>query len=407
MKNRLLLSSLGAICLLALAAETASAQRGYRGGRGGGWGGGWGGGSRSAWGVGVDLGGVSVGYSQGNPYGYGGYGYGGYGRGYGYGYPGYYGGNYFGLSIGSSPYYYGSGYGYSSPSYGYVDGSYSYPSYASPSYSSSGGIAYDSMGSPIQQASYAPMLSGNQVGLRIAVPNENAQLWIQGQLMPGSGFERTFVSPALETGRTYTYTLRCSWTSNGREVSREKSLDVTPGQEFNVSFTESSGSSSTADAPRPSDANREIRPAAGSSDNPPPVDARERPGVLGNANEITIEGVIVRAADGSLVMTSANGDRRTFSLNNDVRIMLDNRASTLADLREGQRIRVFTRGSGDSATVLRIEGAAASSDRPRDDSDNTRRDEPRKDEPRKDEPRKDEPRKDEPRKDEPRKDVRQ
>ena len=47
-----------------------------------------------------------------------------------------------------------------------------------------------------------------------------------------------FVSPPLEKGQRYHYTIRASWMENGKEVSREKKVDVEPGREFTVNFSQ-------------------------------------------------------------------------------------------------------------------------------------------------------------------------
>ena len=231
-------------------------------GRGRGYGG-------SGWGVGVGNGGISYqqydGYGRGYGYGDGwgsggygrGYGYGdgwgsgGYGRGYGYGGNPYYGGS--GVAFGNG--YYGNTYGGSYPNYGggyssypsYGNGMvYSNPSYMSGGYSSggymSGGyMSNDMSGGNMYQAGYSSgMNMGNVVRLDIIVPDENTELTIQGQRVSGTGRHRSFVSPQLESGKEYTYTvsIRGSQTRDGEDTRK---IDVRAGSQYTIDFTRPQG----------------------------------------------------------------------------------------------------------------------------------------------------------------------
>jgi uncharacterized protein (TIGR03000 family) len=317
MRNRIILG-VTALFAFALLAETAQAQWGRRGG---GWGG-WNGGGRSGTSIYVGTPYGSVGYSQGN---YGGY-YGGWGNNYG-GYPGYYGygyGSYYPRSYGLSyyPNYY-SGYSYS-PSY-----DYSY--YPSSSYSDSG----------ISQASFAP--NANTVVLRVHVPDAMANVWIENSLMSLQGFDRTFVSPSLTSGKSYTYTVKASWSENGKEVTKVKSIDVQPGQEYDVSFNDNSSS-------QPGRLDQSTQP-----NQPSTFPAPRQSDSTTTSTDNSHEGIIVQASDGSLIMTDLQGsNRHTHVVNADAKIMRDGKDIKLEELREGDRVRVITQPNG-TRNVTRIE----------------------------------------------------
>jgi uncharacterized protein (TIGR03000 family) len=74
------------------------------------------------------------------------------------------------------------------------------------------------------------------VHLTVKVPND-ARVWIQGAEMDLSGPVREFVSPSLTPGSEYRYTVRATWSENGREVSRTRKVDVMPGDHVSVDFT--------------------------------------------------------------------------------------------------------------------------------------------------------------------------
>jgi uncharacterized protein (TIGR03000 family) len=67
--------------------------------------------------------------------------------------------------------------------------------------------------------------------LRIFVPT-NATVEIEGVKTKQTGEERTFVSPALEVGKKYVYTVKATWTdAAGEKVVKEEAVRVTGGQE--------------------------------------------------------------------------------------------------------------------------------------------------------------------------------
>ena len=148
-------------------------------------------------------------------YGYGGYGlYGGYGGYGGYGYGGYSG-------LGSY-----SAYGYS-PSYNraYVDPSliYADPALQVPV--------------PRQSAYYAPPMPDDSALLRVFVPAD-AQVWIGGEATTKTGEERTFASPALTPGKSYTYQIKAVWTENGKPIEKTQKVKVLANETTNVTFGE-------------------------------------------------------------------------------------------------------------------------------------------------------------------------
>jgi len=73
--------------------------------------------------------------------------------------------------------------------------------------------------------------------LVIKVPAE-AKLKIQGELTKKTGEERGFVSPPLEPGKSYEYTLEASWDSTSyNSITRTYKVDVKAGQTVTVDMT--------------------------------------------------------------------------------------------------------------------------------------------------------------------------
>lgn len=81
---------------------------------------------------------------------------------------------------------------------------------------------------------------GNEARLVVHVPAD-ATLTIDGQPTQSRSDTRTFVSPPLEPGKTYTYTLRAEMNRDGRTVTDRKTVEVRAGQTSEVTFNPSSG----------------------------------------------------------------------------------------------------------------------------------------------------------------------
>ncbi len=81
--------------------------------------------------------------------------------------------------------------------------------------------------------------NGAPARLKVNLPAD-ARLTIQGQASQSRGGERTFQSPALEPGKTYTYKLKATWSENGKAVTVEKDVDVRAGGEVAVDLRRAS-----------------------------------------------------------------------------------------------------------------------------------------------------------------------
>jgi uncharacterized protein (TIGR03000 family) len=191
----------------------------YGGGYGGCYGGGYGGGCCGGWGGG---------YSRGWGGCYGG-GYGGcYGGGYS-GYAGCYGGGYGGC--------YGGGYGCG----GYA--SYS-PYNATGTYYAYGTapVAYDTA-QATDQAPAVTTADTRRARLVVSVPDD-ARLTVNDTPTAQTSSRRVFVSPPLEPGKTYHYTLRAEIMRDGQRLTTTQDVTVRAGRVTDVSLTIPAGTAS-------------------------------------------------------------------------------------------------------------------------------------------------------------------
>jgi uncharacterized protein (TIGR03000 family) len=115
-----------------------------------------------------------------------------------------------------SPYVYWYG-----PRYGY-DGGYG-------AYNGDGAYDDEYYQPKDSQPSSVPAEDGNKARIMVIVPDSEARLWVENVLTAQKGTERLFISPPLEPGERYHYTIRATWKENGREVSKEQKVTVRSG----------------------------------------------------------------------------------------------------------------------------------------------------------------------------------
>lgn len=141
-----------------------------------------------------------------------------------YGYPGY-----------SSSYYYPQTY------YTYPQAYYSYPqtyyNYPQTYYNSPRTSLYYDPATSSRSTIDANVMSVNRARVEVIVSDPNAELYIQGQRMPGIGTTRSFTSPDLEQGKAFHYTITVKNTSNRLMSEDTRTVMVRAGAQVEVDFT--------------------------------------------------------------------------------------------------------------------------------------------------------------------------
>lgn len=69
----------------------------------------------------------------------------------------------------------------------------------------------------------------------VLVPPD-AEVWLEGAATHQTGPVRRFVSPELEPGSSYGYTVRARWRQGGQVVEQTREVVVRPGEQVNVAF---------------------------------------------------------------------------------------------------------------------------------------------------------------------------
>ncbi len=80
----------------------------------------------------------------------------------------------------------------------------------------------------------------------------SATVWFGEQKMTQTGAERSYQSPPLEPGKTYSYTIKVSWpTAAGKDYTAEQEVTVRANQTSRVDFTPLAGQGTIQTLPLP------------------------------------------------------------------------------------------------------------------------------------------------------------
>ncbi|HEY1861721.1 MAG TPA: hypothetical protein VGG61_15280 [Gemmataceae bacterium] len=107
-------------------------------------------------------------------------------------------------------------------------------------YVAAGGNAVTYSTSGFRPGDVAGPASSTQVParLRIAIPSEKAEIWIEGEKSEQATRVQEYLSPPLTPGKQYFYEVRARWTDPaGKEVERTRSFPIVPGQPVLLDFT--------------------------------------------------------------------------------------------------------------------------------------------------------------------------
>jgi uncharacterized protein (TIGR03000 family) len=85
------------------------------------------------------------------------------------------------------------------------------------------------------QPANAQSSSAQPVTVRVLVPFADAQLLFDDTLTRQTGTERIFVSPPLDSGKSYAYTIKTTWRPNNyTTITRTRKITLKPGQKVDV-----------------------------------------------------------------------------------------------------------------------------------------------------------------------------
>ncbi len=101
----------------------------------------------------------------------------------------------------------------------------------------------DKPASKSEPSAKAPEAAQNLGTIVLLVP-ASATVWFGDQKMTQPGSERSYQSPPLEAGKTYSYTVKVSWpTTSGKDYVAEQDVTVRANQTSRVDFRPLTGQS--------------------------------------------------------------------------------------------------------------------------------------------------------------------
>jgi uncharacterized protein (TIGR03000 family) len=83
---------------------------------------------------------------------------------------------------------------------------------------------------------YSPAEMGDRASIEVLLPDASAQVRFDDSKTEETGTDRLYTSPALNPGKTYTYTVKAQWTDKGEEVTRTADVRVQAGRVTLVDF---------------------------------------------------------------------------------------------------------------------------------------------------------------------------
>jgi uncharacterized protein (TIGR03000 family) len=82
-----------------------------------------------------------------------------------------------------------------------------------------------------------PFAGAGTARITVILPTADAKLWIDDYLSQRTGVERTLVTPELEPGGKYAYSITAMWTQDGQPITRARDVTFVAGQEVVIDFT--------------------------------------------------------------------------------------------------------------------------------------------------------------------------
>ena len=84
----------------------------------------------------------------------------------------------------------------------------------------------------------APPTAGSNASLRVLVPDPGAVLLFDGNRTNQTGTERLFHTPPLVADANNSYRIRAMWQQSGKQLVQERVVNVSPGQNVTIDFTQ-------------------------------------------------------------------------------------------------------------------------------------------------------------------------
>jgi uncharacterized protein (TIGR03000 family) len=116
-----------------------------------------------------------------------------------------------------------------------------------------------------------PAADAGTAVVKLRLPAADAELWVEGEKLGGTGTVRRFVSPPLKPDEAYTVTFRARWSRDGRSMTETRQADLYAGDRVTVDFGQGARRAGPPEVV-PKEYTGPDRQEA-----PPPLDGKEKP----------------------------------------------------------------------------------------------------------------------------------
>jgi uncharacterized protein (TIGR03000 family) len=89
---------------------------------------------------------------------------------------------------------------------------------------------------PRRVSDQTPIEAAIRTTVHVLLPESDARVFFDDSPTSETGTDRLFTTPALDPAKSYTYTIRATWTTDGQPTSRSKEVKIQPGKETTVDF---------------------------------------------------------------------------------------------------------------------------------------------------------------------------
>jgi uncharacterized protein (TIGR03000 family) len=197
---------------------------------------------------------------------------------------------------------------------------------------------------------------GNAALINVRVAS-NATLTFDDQPTQQTGESRQFMTPPLEPGKNFSYTVHAKWQDGGRDMDQSRKVSVRAGQQTQVDFNTAQAEGSQA-GPEPAPQPGQGRQPASEPGPAPLPEARDQNAPQASAE--THEGTVISFSNGTLEMNDPQHAKHSHHLSADTQVTIDGRPAKPEDLKADMKIKV-TAKKGDPQTITKIEAKSKDS----------------------------------------------
>jgi uncharacterized protein (TIGR03000 family) len=215
-----------------------------------------------------------------------------------------------------------------------------------------------------QEFSAQARSNDNRVLVRVDVPSPSAKIWFEGEATQQQGYDRLYISPPIEPGKNYSYTIKASWMENGREVTQEKKLQVHANDQVAATFTgRGQGQEPILASPTRADTIGRQELSEPKSNLVPPTIVPEGDHTLqlpasATGKIVSIKGERITISD------EDGGNERSFQMPQGTSFTLDGKDVGQQSLKAGMHVSVnLKQGTQDQASKIEVNAAAPSDKR--------------------------------------------